>query len=119
MIASFKLQVSVQCIYELQVSSLPFGGIGPSGMGAYHGKKSFDIFTHDKSVVIRSMGMEALNEFRYPPFTESKKWLVDLITPLPTGKIMNTLNQVYRHCSNWMGWMGWMTAACLYYNSKL
>jgi aldehyde dehydrogenase (NAD+) len=29
---------------------LPFGGVGESGMGAYHGKNSFDTFTHEKSI---------------------------------------------------------------------
>ena len=32
------------------VYNLPFGGVGPSGMGKYHGKASFDTFTHYKSV---------------------------------------------------------------------
>ncbi|MFR3229519.1 MAG: aldehyde dehydrogenase family protein [Mediterraneibacter gnavus] len=31
---------------------LPFGGVGASGMGQYHGKYSFDTFTHEKSVFI-------------------------------------------------------------------
>lgn len=33
---------------------LPFGGVGDSGMGAYHGKASFDTFTHSKSILRRS-----------------------------------------------------------------
>lgn len=36
------------------VDSLPFGGVGNSGMGAYNGKYSFDTFTHKKSVLIRN-----------------------------------------------------------------
>jgi len=39
---------------------LPFGGIGESGMGAYHGKFSFDIFTHRKSIVRRSFFFDTL-----------------------------------------------------------
>ena len=42
---------------------LPFGGVGASGMGQYHGKYSFDTFTHEKSVF-------------YPPFTKGKMNLV-------------------------------------------
>jgi len=33
------------------VDTLPFGGVGESGMGAYHGKFSFDAFTHKKAVL--------------------------------------------------------------------
>lgn len=36
------------------VHDLPFGGIGNSGMGAYHGKASYDTFTHRKSCLIRN-----------------------------------------------------------------
>lgn len=36
------------------VDTLPFGGIGRSGMGAYHGKYSFDTFTHKKSILVKN-----------------------------------------------------------------
>lgn len=52
--------------------SLPFGGVGNSGMGAYHGKHSFDAFSHSKAVLEKSLGMESANGIRYPPYTESK-----------------------------------------------
>ena len=38
-------------IMHLTNDNLPFGGIGKSGMGSYHGKKSFDTFTHEKSIL--------------------------------------------------------------------
>ncbi len=38
-------------ISHLANPNLPFGGVGESGMGSYHGKKSFDSFTHEKSVL--------------------------------------------------------------------
>jgi aldehyde dehydrogenase (NAD+) len=44
---------------------LPFGGLGESGMGAYHGKASFDCFTHQRSVLRRSFRFDA--RLRYPP----------------------------------------------------
>lgn len=48
---------------------LPFGGVGSSGMGNYHGKYSFDTFTHEKSLLISgSMDLP----FRYPPYTDKK-----------------------------------------------
>jgi aldehyde dehydrogenase (NAD+) len=53
--------------------SLPFGGIGSSGMGAYHGKHGFDAFSHKKSVFIKSGTDPSL---RFPPYTETKlKWI--------------------------------------------
>ena len=50
-------------------STLPFGGVGESGMGKYHGKASFDTFTHYKSVMKGSFLFD--NELRYPPYKES------------------------------------------------
>lgn len=48
---------------------LPFGGVGSSGMGNYHGKYTFDTFTHHKSIHISG----ALDlPFRYPPYSEKK-----------------------------------------------
>jgi aldehyde dehydrogenase (NAD+) len=44
---------------------LPFGGLGESGLGAYHGKASFDCFSHQRSVVRRSTAFDS--RFRYPP----------------------------------------------------
>jgi aldehyde dehydrogenase (NAD+) len=40
-------------VYQVAVPSMPFGGVGPSGMGGYHGKAGFDTFTHHKSVLRR------------------------------------------------------------------
>ena len=48
---------------------VPFGGIGPSGMGAYTGKSSYYAFTHRKASMIKPQAMEALNSIRYPPYT--------------------------------------------------
>lgn len=45
---------------------LPFGGIGSSGMGSYHGKRSFDTFSHPKSILKRYFRLEA--PLRYPPY---------------------------------------------------
>jgi acyl-CoA reductase-like NAD-dependent aldehyde dehydrogenase len=44
---------------------LPFGGLGDSGIGAYHGKASFDCFSHHRSVMRRSLWIDP--HFRYPP----------------------------------------------------
>jgi aldehyde dehydrogenase (NAD+) len=44
---------------------LPFGGLGESGFGAYHGRASFDCFTHQRSVLRRSFAFDS--KMRYPP----------------------------------------------------
>ncbi|MBN2798062.1 MAG: aldehyde dehydrogenase family protein [Deltaproteobacteria bacterium] len=54
---------------HLTVPELPFGGVGPSGMGAYHGRAGFETFSHRRSVLHKSTWMDPM--FRYPPYTES------------------------------------------------
>ena len=60
------------------VDTLPFGGVGESGMGAYHGKETFEVFSHQKSVLSNPPAMDL--PLLYPPYTESKlKWLNRLL----------------------------------------
>jgi acyl-CoA reductase-like NAD-dependent aldehyde dehydrogenase len=49
---------------------LPFGGVGASGMGAYHGRHSFEAFSHKRAVLKRGFSFDA--SVRYPPFTRGK-----------------------------------------------
>ncbi|CAH0724292.1 unnamed protein product, partial [Brenthis ino] len=60
------------------VDTLPFGGVGNSGIGAYHGKASFDTFTHKKSCLLRNFAAigEKLASGRYPPYTDGKLKLI-------------------------------------------
>jgi len=53
-------------VLQAGIPELPFGGVGSSGMGKYHGKASFDNFTHYKSILKRPFWLD-LN-FRYPPY---------------------------------------------------
>ena len=57
-------------IIHLATSYMGFGGVGESGMGCYHGKKSFDTFTHYKSIVKKSNLIDL--PMRYHPYSESK-----------------------------------------------
>ena len=54
-------------VVHLSVSRLPFGGVGASGMGSYHGKAGFDAFTHYKSVLRKSTLIDI--PLRYPPYS--------------------------------------------------
>jgi aldehyde dehydrogenase (NAD+) len=55
------------------VIDLPFGGVGDSGMGKYHGKASFDTFSHDRSIVRNNYLIDIF--LRYPPYRDHLKWL--------------------------------------------
>ncbi|XP_039159575.1 aldehyde dehydrogenase family 3 member F1-like isoform X1 [Eucalyptus grandis] len=57
-------------IVQYLADTLPFGGIGESGMGRYHGKFSFDTFSHQKAVVRRSFLVDFW--FRFPPWNDHK-----------------------------------------------
>lgn len=61
-------------ILHVASSHLPFGGVGNSGMGSYHGKASFDTFTHYKSIVHKSNWMDF--SFRYRPYDKNKQKLI-------------------------------------------
>ena len=58
-------------ILQIGVNELPFGGVGDSGMGNYHGKASFDTFSHQKSVLKKSFRFD-LN-WRYAPYADKLK----------------------------------------------
>jgi len=54
--------------------NLPFGGVGPSGMGAYHGRWGYDVLSHRKAVTEKPTSMDP--KITYPPYTKIKEWLV-------------------------------------------
>lgn len=64
-------------IMHLTSESMPFGGVGRSGMGSYHGKKSFETFSHEKSVLIK--GKMEIN-LKYPPYDDKKLRAIKVFT---------------------------------------
>jgi aldehyde dehydrogenase (NAD+) len=54
----------------MTVHELPFGGVGPSGMGAYSGRRGFETFSHMKAVMKRGWWPDL--DIRYAPYTEKK-----------------------------------------------
>lgn len=56
-------------VMHLTAQKLPFGGVGASGYGSYHGKKSYDTFVHYKSALIK--GAKEI-EIKYPPYNSKK-----------------------------------------------
>ncbi|HEY2504162.1 MAG TPA: aldehyde dehydrogenase family protein [Mycobacterium sp.] len=55
--------------FQVSTAKLPFGGVGASGMGAYHGKWGFEEFSHLKSVLTKPTRPD-LSSLFYPPYTE-------------------------------------------------
>lgn len=78
------------CIVHFSIHDLPFGGIGNSGMGAYHGKASYDTFTHRKSCLIRNYNKiaDVIGAKRYPPYSESNmKFLSNMLKERATPNL--------------------------------
>lgn len=70
-------------IIHLATPYMPFGGVGNSGMGGYHGKYSFDTFTHYKSVLKKANWLDL--PMRYQPYTDGNfkllKMFLEMIRP--------------------------------------
>lgn len=68
-----------ESIMQLSNLNLPFGGVGVSGFGSYHGKAGFDHFTHFKSIMTKTNWFEP--NIKYPPYSKWKmklvKWLLE------------------------------------------
>jgi aldehyde dehydrogenase (NAD+) len=61
-------------LFHVTVPGLPFGGVGESGMGAYHGRSGFETFTHRKSVLHRPTKIDP--SVAYPPYSRIKAKLL-------------------------------------------
>lgn len=60
-------------LMQLANPNLPFGGVGASGIGQYHGKYSFDTFSHDKSYIFKSTRLES--SLLFPPYKGKFKYI--------------------------------------------
>ena len=64
-------------VMHLSNSNLPFGGVGLSGIGSYHGKFGFDTFSHFKSILDKPLWFEA--NIKYSPYTKNKLKLLKML----------------------------------------
>ncbi|XP_018553863.1 aldehyde dehydrogenase family 3 member B1 [Lates calcarifer] len=63
-------------IVHMTLPGLPFGGVGASGWGSYHGRWSFEAFSHRRACMMRGWALERINSLRYPPYRDDKlSWL--------------------------------------------
>jgi aldehyde dehydrogenase (NAD+) len=69
------------CVNDIAIHlanrNLPFGGVGQSGMGAYHGKFSFDTFSNHKSIVKKANWLDI--PIRYAPYRDKINWVRKLL----------------------------------------
>lgn len=66
------------CVMHLSNDNLPFGGVGNSGIGNYHGKYGFETFSHQKSILEKTTWGEP--NIKYPPYSEKKlSWIKKLL----------------------------------------
>lgn len=56
---------------QLAAPDLPFGGVGASGMGSYHGRRSFDAFSHEKAILDKPLAPDTLR-VAYPPYSRGR-----------------------------------------------
>jgi aldehyde dehydrogenase (NAD+) len=64
-------------LVHLANPELPFGGVGESGMGRYHGRDGFLTFSHQKSIVDAALRPDI--PLKYPPYAGRLKWLKALV----------------------------------------
>ena len=64
-------------IVHLSTNTLPFGGVGESGTGKYHGQASFDVFSNKKSVLYRSFLLDL--KLRYAPYGNKLPWVKKML----------------------------------------
>ncbi|MGC1219768.1 MAG: aldehyde dehydrogenase [Phormidesmis sp.] len=64
-------------VLHLAIWGMPFGGVGNSGIGAYHGKTSFDTFSHRKSVLKKPFWLDI--DWRYPPYASKVEFFKKVI----------------------------------------
>ena len=62
-----------EVVMQAASNTLPFGGVGRSGMGNYHGAASFDCFSHKRSILKKSSWPDI--PLRYPPYGDKLKWV--------------------------------------------
>lgn len=64
---------------QLGVKGNPFGGVGASGMGRYHGRYSIDTFSHRKAILDKPLRPDTMR-LAYPPYTPIKDWMLRRLT---------------------------------------
>lgn len=64
------------CMMHVGLVNAPFGGVGTSGHGSYHGYYSFRAFSHERTTIVLDLKMDFTMQVRYPPYNEKKNKVV-------------------------------------------
>ena len=72
---SAQLRRELGTLVHVAVPELPFGGVGASGMGNYHGLASLETFTHERSVLSKPLAPDTMR-IVYPPYGPVKQRLI-------------------------------------------
>lgn len=86
-------------LFHFVNTSVPFGGVGPSGLGGYHGKFSYECFSHRRSILRRDNHRVFDVPFRYPPYTETGLKLFKLaakLPDLPTFTVSGVVKMIFK-----------------------
>jgi coniferyl-aldehyde dehydrogenase len=76
------------CIFHLAQNNLPFGGVGASGMGAYHGEDGFNTFSKRKGVmVMNGLVSQAIARFLKPPYTGWTDRIISFLLGRPPNQV--------------------------------
>jgi aldehyde dehydrogenase (NAD+) len=70
-------------LFHFANAYIPFGGVGPSGLGGYHGKFSIECFSHRRSIMRRDDHMILDIPIRYPPYKENALIVFKIASKLP------------------------------------
>ncbi|KMU84608.1 aldehyde dehydrogenase [Coccidioides immitis H538.4] len=87
---------------HISVPTLPFGGVGESGTGCYHGRSSFEAFVHRRSITTTPGWVERVLAIRYPPYSGK------LSKFLGAGAMRPNFDRNGREKRGMLGWLVWM-----------
>ena len=91
-----------EALQHLSVHELPFGGVGPSGIGKYHGHHGFLDFSNQKAVLYKKTGFDP--SLRYPPYSNASEKKFKLLLNLHLPAFLNksaTLSWLINKTGNW------------------
>ncbi|XP_050299192.1 aldehyde dehydrogenase, dimeric NADP-preferring-like [Anthonomus grandis grandis] len=87
-------------ISHIGTENLPFGGVGLSGLGNYHGKYGFQTFSHKKGVLVKDFSAisELSLNIRYPPYSDKKTNLINMVLKKRRGVPMKFFDRILIFC---------------------
>ncbi|RCK55787.1 Aldehyde dehydrogenase, dimeric NADP-preferring [Candida viswanathii] len=74
-------------LMHVALINAPFGGVGDSGYGSYHGKFSFRSFTHERTTMEQKLWNDGMVKVRYPPYNSNKDKLIQVSQQNYNGKV--------------------------------